>query len=964
MKFAKVLCLAIACALLATSTSSAAVAVNVERGEVVVTNAADRADGYRLRLACDGFRLQLELRDKDGRWQSVTREHTEAEWALVDGTGVHSVAGNLAEERHEVVGGNVVIGVTTLLAATRPVAAKFHLICTDEGILIQFTLPADGADAQSVCWPLPRLALPDALFDSYAFWREPNELRTGRIAALGPKDVYAGVSLWGQQGDTAKRLSATRPALLARSERTGVALGAVLMRYGTDWAGAGSFLQRHTPTDLYFYAGLAPRIAAAKGLWAWLAPFPPGEDATAAKVERLVALGETLIRDFRPIAPEPNPEWMQPLPDFPAELRRAKPVENIADAIVYTMNESIDSDAGLALARKAGSDVLMRGWFKWCNAQDYSKLEKLPPAAHAFGALFGGGITCSALYEGENGLTEAQVLDMATRGPDGKLVDAWGEKGVRHGSLSSPAYRQYLLSWCQRQIDAGAEYLFMDEHTAVLQPNEGFDDHSLRDFREFLVKRYIAEKNFTKDDPRWRDTLGIDLADRAICPDGTLQSFDYRAWLAKRSLTANPQSDKNPLSADWNAFRQDRDDRAWKWLTDAIREYARSKNHRVFISANGLARYVDLQVIGVWGAWRVKDGAVDLEESQIQEWAGTVQAGWGVAGRHVPVVLFHDWGFNGFPWTQVSPADRRLWMRVRGAEIYAAGGIFAFPVQGPFGNDAARDGTLREVAHQAAFYQRNKALYQKARLVGFEPLVTPEKLLSLALWVRDDPSALFLHVINRQVKDGKPAHRQNIAVTLPTAQLPKAVRIVSPDWEGERQGQAAIEGQTVKVTIPELDAYALAILDYDAVPSLAMLSPRTTPSKRWERPEKNEFVVEKCGAIREGWALNGYLQGKLHTELRNPPTFVVNLPKGGALQVHVRAVATQGARLECMVDDQPAKTIELPDRDGKNDGSAREYDQTHAFPIPAGKHRVAIRNTGGDWMTVDWYAFDGEVGDP
>jgi hypothetical protein len=239
-----------------------------------------------------------------------------------------------------------------------------------------------------------------------------------------------------------------------------------------------------------------------------------------------------------------------------------------------------------------------------------------------------------------------------------------------------------------------------------------------------------------------------------------------------------------------------------------------------------------------------------------------------------------------------------------------------------------------------------------------------KELLSLALWRRDDPPALVLHVINRQVKDGKPTRRQDVAIQIPTARPPKAVRIASPDWDGERAGQAASDGRTVSVNLPELEAYAVAVLDYDAVPELPMVARRIVPAKRWERPEQSEFVVEKGGSVRDAWALNGFLQGQLHPQLRNPPTFVVNLPKGGALQVHVRAVATLGARLECLADGQLVKAIGLPDRDGKNDGSAPEYDQTHAFPIPPGKHRVAVRNTGGDWMTVDWYAFEGEVGEP
>jgi len=655
-------------------------------------------------------------------------------------------------------------------------------------------------------------------------------------------------------------------------------------------------------------------------------------------------------------------EASEPLPDFPAALRRSRPVADIAEAAVYTVNESIQTERGLELARKTGSDVLIRAWFKWRHADDYSKRAPLVPQAHALGALFGGGITCSALYDGENGLSEAQVGDMATRGPDGRLVDAWGQAGTRHGSLSSPAYLEYLLSWCRRQIDAGADYLFMDEINAALGPREGFDDHSVRDFRAFLLRRYVDGLGWARDDARWRDALAIDLGDRAVCPDATLGSFAYRAYLAARGLASNPHAPANPLAKDWHAFRRERDERAWKSLTGAIRAYAASKGRRVLLSANGLARHVDLQVLGVWDRWRVRDGAVDLSESQAEEWASTVAAGWALAGRRVPVVFFHDWGFGGFPWMKVSPADRELWMRVRGAEIYAAGGFFAFPVLGPFGNDALRDGTLREVARQAAYYQRHKALYLGSRLAGFEPLESREPLLSLALWRRDKPPALLLHAVNRQAEGGRPTRRARVAVRLPVERPPKRVRVVSPDWDGERAGEAASDRGGLTVVLPDLEAYAVAILDYDELPELKLMGRRVVPAPRWERPDRNEFVVGEDGTVGEQWALNAFLQGKLHPELRNPPTFFVHLRRAGALRVHVRAVATLGARLECLVDGALVKAVDLPDRDGKNDGSAREHDATCEFPIPAGRHRVTIQNTGGDWATIAWYAFVGPLG--
>jgi hypothetical protein len=650
-------------------------------------------------------------------------------------------------------------------------------------------------------------------------------------------------------------------------------------------------------------------------------------------------------------------DTVRPIPDFPAELRRPRPVEDIRDAVVYTINERIESDYGLSLARKVGSDVLVRGWFKWRDAPDWSKFERVVPQAHALGSLFGAGITCSALFHGENGLTEAQVLDMATRGPDGKLVDAWGEAGTRHGTLSNPAYLEYLLKWCRLQIDAGADYLFLDEHTAALQRDEGFDDYSVNDFRDFLLARHGPADG-------WPGKFQIDVSDRAVCPDGTIGSFRYLTWLARRGLAANPYDRRNPLAHAWHAFRQWRDDRAWRWLTDAIRSYAAKKGRRVLVSANGHARYVDLQVLGVWGEWRVKGGRVDLSESQIHTWGSTVRAGWALAGRRVPVVLFHDWGFGGFPWLKVPPADRKLWMRVRGAEIYAAGGFFAFPVHGPFGQDALRDGTLREVARQTAFYQRYRDLFLKPRLLGFERLDTEEPLLSLALWLRDAPPSLLLHVVNRQPRDARPTLRRNVAVRIPTRRRPTTVRVVSPDWDGEKPGTSTVDDDGVTIVLPRLEAYAVAVLEYDAVPDVALAAQRIVPTKRWARPDRSEFVVGKNGTVEEQWALNGYLQGRLHTHLRNPPTFVVNLPQGGALRVHVAAVAVAGARLECLVDGRLLAAIDLPDRDGKNDGAAREIDRTVEFAIPRGRHRIRVRNTGGDWLTVGWYAFVGEVAAP
>lgn len=916
---------------------------------------------YRVTFSRWRCEMGLELKDSQGGWHRVARQKSHAEFAVVDAAGVHSSIDASARLRHACVGDALVVGLTTVLPSSPPTVARIHLLCTDDGILIRFA-PDQAAGNTAACWALPRVALDETLFDGYAYWRADDQLRSGPIAGLGKPIVYAGISPWGNQGDTARRLSARHPAIVARSGVAGIGLGAIFVDYSAAWSGAHSFLQHYDAQHLFFYPAITFREAAARGAWAWFAPLPEDPAACAGRIEKLLDAGKNLVAGFQPIAPEPEEHWTKPVPDFPANLRHATPAQDVRQAVVYTIHETISSEDGMDLARKTGSDVLIRGWFKWGTAPDYAKLAPLVPKAHAMGALFGGGITCSALYHGESGLSEKQVLDMATRGPEGQLINAWGEPNCRHGTLSNPAYLEFLLSSCKRQIDAGADVLFMDEINAALQADEGFDDYSIADFRKFLLDRF-GKQGWSAGDARWRSAFKIDLDDPRIAPDKTIHTFQYRTWLESRGLSKTPHAASNPLAPEWHTFRDERDDRAWKWLTDAIRAHAAAKGRRVLINANGLARYVDLQVLGVWGNWLTKDGRIDLSQSQLDEWSSTVLAGWGMAGRKVPVVLFHDWGFGGFPWLEVPPEDRRLWIRIRGAEIYAAGGFFAFPVHGPWGDNAQQDGTLSEIARQSRFYHEHQDLYLDAELLGVEPLETSEPDLSLALSRRSSPPSLILHAINRRAENGEIKRRGPVTVTLPTGHTPRSVRVVSPDWEGERPGESRVVGGKLAVTLPELEAYSVAAILYDQLPELTLSGRRIVPSWQWARPARNEFIVEKEGLVRDQWALPGMLQGKLHQHLRNPPTFVVNMPQGGCLRVHVLGVATLGARLQWQVDGRTDKVIDLPDRDGKNDGRVKEYDQTFEFTIPPGRHRLTLDNVGGDWACVGWYAFTGERGE-
>lgn len=232
---------------------------------------------------------------------------------------------------------------------------------------------------------------------------------------------------------------------------------------------------------------------------------------------------------------------------------------------------------------------------------------------------------------------------------------------------------------------------------------------------------------------------------------------------------------------------------------------------------------------------------IDLSRNHLPYWRSLVVRGRELADKTVPVVMFHDWGFGDppFPWLAVRTSEREVWMRTRGAETYAAGAFFAFPVLGPFGCDAARDGTLPVIARQAAFYQSHRGLYLRSRWLGCEQPTADTDPVSLAAWWAPHTQGIVLHVINRAVTEGELHALERLTVRLPVTEAPVRAAVISPDFAGERRA-------------------AWRLVDGD---------------------------------------LDGFLQGMLHSHLRNPPTFLVHADKEAELLVHIMSVAGADAGL-------------------------------------------------------------------
>jgi hypothetical protein len=493
-------------------------------------------------------------------------------------------------------------------------------------------------------------------------------------------------------------------------------------------------------------------------------------------------------------------------------------VVKLDDVVVFTINNHSLTPDAIYMARDAGSECLIRGWFKWNGGQYWDP--SLPPVAHSFGALFGGGITCSVIYEGENGLAREQVVDMATRDAEGRLV-LWPPNQkvpgpvAYHGTLSNPRYLDYLVSQVQAQIDAGIDTLFMDEHHAALLPNEGYDDYSLADFRQYLLQDCEATKSWAADDARWTSQFRIDLKDPGICPDGSISSFDYRRYLQAQDSVQSPSAAANPLARHWSDFRNWRDQRAWKFLVDETRDYGRKKKRTVAICANGLVPYADFQVTNSWKEdeemARTRD--LDLAYNGIHTWRPQVTAARKIAGRKVPFVVFHDWGAD-LPWAALSPERQNLWMRIRGAEIYAAGGFFAFPVRCKHMRDAPENGTMETIVQQTRFYRAHRDLYLQGRYLSSNRALGQHPHLSLAIWASEDGKTILLHIVNRNRRGDLPEVQNQVTVTLPLNERPRMHDAVSPDWKGARPVFCAKAKSGLEVRVDGLQAYAVVRLRF------------------------------------------------------------------------------------------------------------------------------------------------------
>jgi hypothetical protein len=658
--------------------------------------------------------------------------------------------------------------------------------------------------------------------------------------------------------------------------------------------------------------------------------------------------------------------------------RAASLPKNPGDLSLFTINEFEGDADDLSDAVAVPSQDWVRAWFKWAQAPDFHGKSAVILKAHDLGALFGGGVTCSALYQHENGITEAQFLDMATRDPYGKLYVI--SNSYYHGSLENPAYQRFVLKWAEQQVDAGVDTLFMDEVNGAYSIHEGYDSYGLKGFRDYLLQRFVKKQKWSIIDKRWMTRFRINLADTEECPDHTVQSFDYGAYLRRNSWADEPDNASNLLSPVWGSpgditadtYSADRNNRVWRFWASRIRAYARQHHQRVWLAANGLNHFVDYQIAGMYGGFPKNiDGQLSCTGSNIAEWRSDFQRSREMMdGKDVPIMTFHDWG-NGMPWMdQLSAAERVAWLQAYAPEVFASGLFFAYPVHGPFGCDSAVNGTLATIQKQARFIL---TIAPYLHHLSWQNPTIAQYTGKAETTVQAQPAEnrMIIHLINRDYDGLVPIVQQNRALQVAMNTKPLSVFIHDADtgmvskavwrYNAKSKLHGYTSGGTLSIQTPSLQTWDVIVVNLKKWQPLPDPNSITVSCfQAWSRPFRSQFLItSKTDSYQSLSGLNAFIQGKLHPDLRNNPVFTVMFKRPGTFEVHVNSVSTGGARLLISVDGKQKLAIPLADKDGQNNGNAEEINHTYSVPVEAGMHRISVQNDGDDWFTVDWYRFIG-----
>ncbi len=124
------------------------------------------------------------------------------------------------------------------------------------------------------------------------------------------------------------------------------------------------------------------------------------------------------------------------------------------------------------------------------------------------------------------------------------------------------------------------------------------------------------------------------------------------------------------------------------------------------------------------------------------------------------------------------------------------------------------------------------------------------------------------------------------------------------------------------------------------------------PPKGWSRSEVEEFSIKPDGTVDPLEELTQFVHGQAHRERAPNPVFLVNLDKPKRFGLKIEEVSTGGAVCEIQVDGESQIRKGFASADNHSTIGEEGY---LSLMIPAGEHRVSVKNRGNDWFRVNHF---------
>ncbi|WP_437475857.1 hypothetical protein WME75_24680 [Sorangium sp. So ce1014] len=507
-------------------------------------------------------------------------------------------------------------------------------------------------------------------------------------------------------------------------------------------------------------------------------------------------------------------------------------------------------------------DMVPRAWQRWRDtgiaADDYDAA--YPASCRERDIRFVAGSTASVIFEDEVD-SEEQFLEQTTRNAAGELVAHDPiVPGAHRSSMASPSYRARLIEIGKLQIDLGVDGLTFDEINggyggAQYDGNEGFDDHHVADFGNYLCRKHGGRPDGWQQE---LDLLPEDGLDCGGAPETAGRSFDFRGHLQRMNATVKPFDSGNKLLLEeWGWTVGNRPDPQvgtfvevypalvyWQEVVLELRRYAREQHGReIFITSNGIIPFVDLQSVGLYD-WNIDgdgprgmdwvpivdghlDGTVSFQTALRGLKARSKRVQELVGGKEVPLMLFLDWPNDMMNRYYALPLEERKdYFRVFAAEVYANGLYFALPLH------TTTDENTATALEMMEFFARFRDFYRShADLVHGATDLTGEVTLSFeACASAEDPEACadekktshnlaqlpdgrtVLHVINHVYSEGV-VEQEGLTASFPLDTSPTEVTVASIDFEEDRAVPFSYAEGVVTVQVGSLPASVAIVVE-------------------------------------------------------------------------------------------------------------------------------------------------------